>query len=542
MNSKEKIINSDKDKVLLFFIISCGILIRVFMAYWHFTHVDDVGVLVQYLLQNQGTNEINQGMALARNWTYAPLQGIFTSLLVNKTFSYRLNVFMSRIPSCLFGIAAIFVFYKILRKMAFEKTKYLLPLFCALLCFSWENIIYSAQAEPYEIVVFWGYVIILSAFQKFYESWKKSFFYLVVFSFGCYAHYQFFILIFSYYLALFVCNLREKNNLIRICTISFGNLLLSLPILKLFFTLNRLKNGLNWNRGLGDQFFLTLSSEHLVNNIKHFFKFFTCNTFYVFKYFFTIDSFDILSTVLAIILLSFAFVGFFYLHKKNLLLALYSDFVIFIVVVLVTKQKLTFGPSRHILFIYPMFMIFLCYGVLFLRDIFSSIFVQKQIIPIKIILVALCSSFLFSLLREIGNRKNLLSEKELNKLAKEYSPDFIYGTAWTPDICAMEIDGYSEEFYWIDRGLQKKTAHPLRSNKYLIINRCISIENLFSRKNDRFFYHLESHEEKFKEANFSDFNVIYKKEISLPTEIEYAQKYFNYPNGLCLYVIESIEE
>lgn len=72
----------------------------------------------------------------------------------------------------------------------------------------------------------------------------------------------------------------------------------------------------------------------------------------------------------------------------------------------------------------------------------------------------------------------------------------------------------------------------------MVLNRCLTIEDLFFRKNDRFFYQLENYDERFKNANFKDFKLLYKKEISLTTETEYAQKYSNNPNGLHIYILE----
>lgn len=542
MTIEEKIRNSDKEKIVLYAIVCMGIIIRLFMAYWHFTHVDDVGVLVQYLSQDQAKNEIEAGRIIANSWTYAPLQGIFTSLLVNKVFPYRLNVFMGRLPSCLLGIISLFLVLKNSRFLCKDKRMYFMAFGCALLSFSWENIIYSAQTEPYEIVVFFGLLLILSAFQKFYENWKMTLLYLVVFTLGCYGHYQFFILIFCYYAALFLCNLKNKNNLIRICTVSLANLLMTLPLICFFIVANRMANGINWNRGLGDQFLLTLSSSHIINNFRHFLKFFAYNTFYLYKYFFTVDTFNIVSSIFAALLMFLAIVGFFFVHKKNMILGIFSDFLILITVVLVVMQKLTFGPSRHCLYIYPMLLMFLCYGVLCFFDLCNK-FGQQKIFAsaLKATTAFLFISFLFSLPREVGNRKNFWTEEYVNNLIAEYSPEYIYNADWSCEFRIMDLKNCDVvycppggAYYW--RTVLKNNSLENKKHRYLIVNRMISLNSVFDA--GFFISDFEKITDDFRNEKKSIFDVVFKKELFIETEIEYAQKYWNWGNGLHIYVLD----
>lgn len=538
---ENKLNNSERGNTILFVILCIGIFIRIFMAYWHFTHVDDIAVLLTYIFEKQSTNELLQGFKMAQTFTYAPIQGVFNSLLVNKIFPYRLNIFMSRIPSCIFGILSIFLTIKISSYLDMEKNKYLKIFICALICFSWENIIYSAQAEPYSIIVFFGFILILSAFQKFYENWKLTFLYLCIFTIGCYSHYQFFILIFCYYVALYACNLKNKDNFIRIFVVSIGNFLLALPLLYFFVLESKIDRGINWNAGICGQFALSFPNSDISTSIFYFIKFFIRNIFYIFKYFFTIDSFDFVSTLFAFFLLLIAATGLFYMHKKNRILAIFSDILILVIMVMVTKQKLTFGPSRHSLYIYPMLLLLISYGLVFLSEAFINneklhIF---QNFSINAALGILCISFVFSLPRELGNRKNLWSEKEINKIADEYSVDFIFGTAWSPDIAAMHFDGYKYT-YWGQYvvALDKYNKTGSINHRFFIVSRWMPLKEMFAKPIiDQ--YHKEAFNSFFSEHDIDDFNILYEKEINLETEVEYASRYYsNCPNGLYLYVIE----
>lgn len=540
---------------LIFF----GIAIRLFMSWWHFTHCDDVGIIRTFFSWNEGLNEIKRGYNFASSWTYAPLQGIFMSLLVNRTFPYRLNIFMSRLPSCLFGIACLFLAVKIACFFFKEdqgKKPYFPVFVIALVSLSWENIIYSAQAEPYIIIVFFGLLLILSAFQKFYEDWRMSIKYLAVFTLGCYGHYQFFILIFCYYVALGICNVRNRKKLIRICTLSLANLLLVLPLILFFIQKERFNRGIAWNRGHDFQFYLRLPDTHFAGKLLQALKFFVRNTFYLYKFFFTTDSFDIAGNIFAFLLLFTAAVGFFFMHKKNKVLAVFSDLLTVITGILVEKQKLTFGPSRHCLFLYPMLWLFICYGLSWFMEQGKNTDTRKKALDcsVRTAFAFLVVSFAFSLPREIGNRKNFISERAIQELAEQYSFRYIYVPGWVYDFQAMPLKSFDEV-----RIVSPGTNLFMNSNTVLNDRRCLIISHTVSFKDffDSEGIYLQNMRNDFEScsADFSDIsiektNLLYKKEINVykagkiaspqtrGTEVEYAQKYDNFGNGLCLYVIE----
>lgn len=140
-------------KVAVFSIIVIGIMLRLYWMEHHFTHFDDIGLISCLVsLKEQGEPLIGYQRW---GWTYAPFQVFITGLFVNPSFSYKTNLILGRLPSCIAGILSILAMYQ-LAGQAFKNKKNvkILQLIAILLIsVSWENIIYSAQAEPYQIGV-----------------------------------------------------------------------------------------------------------------------------------------------------------------------------------------------------------------------------------------------------------------------------------------------------------------------------------------------------------------------------------------------------
>lgn len=262
MDLKDKIVGNVKNillcKKFVIFSFVLGIGIRIFMAAVHFTHVDDTGAMNDIMSKKMmGLNEIE----IAKNfWTYAPMQILFSAILVNNKLGYKMNIFLGRLPSLICGIAAMFMAVKFAKKF-FETEKHrdalvvILTLICSL---SWENIIYSAQAEPYEIVVLGGMILIYCMACKFYENWKSTVLAAIIFTVCCYSHYQFFILLFAMYVAVFICNMKNRKNIIRICAAGAGNFFLTIPLLILMKNTGMFDKTINWNIGIGGRFLFSL--------------------------------------------------------------------------------------------------------------------------------------------------------------------------------------------------------------------------------------------------------------------------------------------
>lgn len=96
---------------------------------------------------------------------------IFYALLVNRKQSYILNVFLGRLPSLVCGIFSIPAAFFFMRKNMNGKV-IVFPII--LITLFWENIIYTAKAEPYVIVVLCGFLILFFLQANEYRNRTKS--------------------------------------------------------------------------------------------------------------------------------------------------------------------------------------------------------------------------------------------------------------------------------------------------------------------------------------------------------------------------------
>lgn len=534
---KENIITF-KNALYLIFVL--GMAIRIYMAFVHFTHVDDLGAINAILRKEEsGLNELE----VAKNfWTYAPFQIVLSGILTNVRLGYSANIFLGRLPSLLSGILVLFLAYKLLdRLLADNNKRESVLLFCMILCgFSWENIIYSAQMEPYEILVLFSFGLLYSITVKFYRNWKSTLIATLFFTLGCYSHYQFFILVFAMYISLFIINIKKKQDLIRICLAGIGNVALTVPLLITMKNGGMFERSVNWNKGRGDCFlFMLPDGIAFWEKINYVLKFFSTNTFLIFKYFLTVNSFGVFSTLLTIILIGISLIGVIYLHKKYIELAVYGDILASVALVMIWKGTLTYGPSRHMLFVFPSFIILIAMGI---ACVFNNDKYERYVfLALRILGLGCIICFLFSLPDEIAGRKNYFSEKEINKLASEYSPDFIFGTKYTVDLYNMYIEGYNNLSDIAVGWCQKYDIDSADiATRFMMISRTTSVNDFLDRTEDVVFTeNARSHGFDHVADQFPQYKVLFNKAVPIGREVEYASKYYNnYPNGLNIYILE----
>lgn len=538
---RRNILIRERNKISIDYFMICviisGILIRIYLSVNHFTHYDDVGY-INFLnaLKRDGNGNWDVGWMSARPWTYAPLQSILTSSLIDIKLGYQLNIILGRFFSCASGIVVLIIAFRFLKGIFSKEITLLL---ITILSFSWENIIYSAQAEPYEVVVLFGFVLLSLEYAKFYEDWKKTIAVSILFIAGCYSHYQFFILLFAFYIAIFFTNIKRKMEVIRIVICGIINILGTIPLLHFMIQYGKFERTLNWNIGIGGAFHF--STERCPQSVfSYVLNFITENTYLIFKYFFTIASFNMISNVLAIVFIIFSILGLVRVHKKCKFLAIYSDMVFLVLMVMILKGSLTYGPSRHMLFVFPVMLILIGVGVDCFITTLKNIEINKTVEFVTGVLI-LC--FILSLPTTIADRKNNISEEKLQEIVARYSPDFIYGFSWTNDLYLMNFDGYDNlsGSYGANDGWVQKYYNDEDIDRYIILSRNISIEEFYNRGDlqQQFCDKLILYGLSNVVDNLKNYEVIYKKEIPNGVEVEYASEYYvNYPNGYHLYVLE----
>lgn len=524
--------------------ILVGIVFRVLMAIIHFTHVDDIGVTNFIIHQQQITegNEIDLATEAASFWTYGPLQILFTSNLVNENMSYLFNIFMGRLPSLFCGVVSVLLIYKLMKQINADEV-YAMLLTIVLVSLSWENIIYSAQMEPYAMGFLFSVIMVYFVIQRFYEKWSTTILATLLFSIGCYAQYQMFMLVFAIYIVSFLGNMKNKQNLGRVIFTGAVNVVSSIPLLLFLFDTNKLSRSINWNMGKDGMFlYQNPAAGNVLEQVWYAITFFAKNIFICFKYMFLADSFYYIANIMTVVLLLLCGLGIWYVHKdkKYIIFAAFHDFMMIILLVMIIAGKLTLGPSRHILFIVPVWTMLIYFGAVQLKNMPC---IGKWYI--KILTVSICLSvalFVFSIPKEVSTRRNLVSEQQIQNLVDEYEPGIIYTDPYLNNLFLISVDGYSNlsKATW-NGWLQKPDigSRPQTNDKIILMSRNYTLDDFRDKETERIegllkYYNLDT-----EWSNFDKYSVVYKKEIRTDAEVEYARKYYwNYPNGLFVYVLE----
>lgn len=535
--------NGRKD-IDVYLCIVIGIIFRVIMSIIHFTHVDDIGIANYILMLQQVTNgnEVELVKKFVTFWTYGPLQILFTQNLINENMSYPFIIFMGRLPSLICGAIFVCLIYKLLNRINSTSKSALLLAIC-IVSLSWENIIYSAQMEPYSMGLLFCTIVVYFVIFKFYEEWHTTIIATLLFSIGCYAQYQMFILVFSMYVVMFLGNLKNRKYLGKILFAGGINFVSAVPLLLFLWDTGKVSRGVNWNVGENGAFyFRNIIGENIVERLQSAGIFFLKNIVICFKYMFLANSFQYVANILTILLLLCAGLGIYYVHKNKeyLMFALFHDLTIVILLVMIIMGKLTFGPSRHILFIVPIWVLLIYFGIIQFTNCAKHKKIYDQMIRMCIGLIAVL--FVFSIPKEIFSRKNLISEEYINNLINKFEPGIIYTEPNLNDLFLFDIYEYSNfsDATWTG-WLQKSdiNVRPKSGDSIILMSRNYTLDDFNITEKLRFEGILKYYNLDIEWGNFDRYSVAYKKEIQTNAEVEYAREYYrNYPNGLHVYVLK----
>lgn len=193
-------------KILLVLIFAAGTILRILMSWKHFTHYDDVGLIASLCrIGEKFTERLNYRDI---GWTYAPFQIGIISLLIDEKWGYTGNIILGRLPSLVFSIINTGLLSYLLLKRC--KNKFAAFFAIVLMTFSWENIIYAAQAEPYSIGVTAMLICIILYFRIIEEKKLNVIMAAVICVWSCYAGYQMLMYVFVLYLSVFIFLLPER--------------------------------------------------------------------------------------------------------------------------------------------------------------------------------------------------------------------------------------------------------------------------------------------------------------------------------------------
>lgn len=572
-----------KRMLILGIIIVMGTMVRIYFAYHHFTHYDDIGYLnscygtsrygsyVQELLEGIGflnnifvnleSNLIFKWMDVCVTWTYAPLQEIMNIAILSilpESTSLAMYLFIGRLPSMLFGVGAILGAYfcveKITNKFGMVYSHKFGIMASLIIAFTYENIIYSAQAEPYSIGVFALFLYIKWLLDVEFKS-KKTFYMLSVFNILLFLiQYHFVIIIASSYMVIFIEMILKRNykEIKKIIGSGLCTVIMLLPVICIFLTKGLLDRGTNWNIGIDEQFLFAISdTSSLLTNIRDICCFFISNTIIVIRSFFVYHTSNIYSNSVAIILIIIMVLGFINLHLKQnrdlFRLTILMDGIVIITTILIVLQKMTYSPSRHIMYLYPIYIIYLCMGIMFIHSCMRCKLSSETVDRIVLLIILMISFliigvFTFTLKDEIECRNNLITEEYVQELLEEYEPDVLFLGNRTFDGYLMgdfegyyKLDGEFNNPLWTCCYVKENIVIGEEEEEYMMmfVHRHTSV----TLEDEESFVQvlLGEQDEYYLEVE----NCIYNYELPEMVEVEYARDvFYNCGNGLTINIYE----
>lgn len=469
------------DAVLVFiiFIIFCAT--RYLMFGNHFTHYDDIfgpyliqvisnydqqyfisqvqkygsslgpdiqAFLISTFVENEALfsfiKRLIGAISISMVSTFAPIQFIFTALIIDFNLSYPDFIERMRLPSLIFAFGSFWMLVLYSRLFEHPIRKILLITGCTLLTVSWMSIIYTSQAETVIIGLF-AVFILFFIIQKIYNkelSFINSIFLGFILSILCFSHYQVMFFLPGFYLGyLFAYNSQKFwPRLFSLIPAVIINLL-SVAIIYFVFLSHRLgvNPGVHWNAGLNNEFLWSPAylENGFVDSLVNIINFFFINSLKVLYGIFGFrETFDLLSIFFALFLFIFSLYGIYRLGKTHKLRHLFFFILItiFVWTFLIFIQKLTFSPTRHSLVLIPIVITLFAFGI-------SEIFTKNKFLQNfkNIFLIAFCfihiSFFLESYSRIYQQRTNpFLYDVNILNLIDEYNISGIASYGHTGDL------------------------------------------------------------------------------------------------------------
>ncbi len=437
-------------------ILLAGISVRGYMWINHFADCDDLGVAIS-ILRGQSKAEwslgnCKEGFLSFRNfgWTYAPLQVAATSLLLCPALSYKATIALGRLPSFFSGCFALILTWIILEYLFKEnkqrgQVKLTVLAGILLMATSYENIIYSAQMEPYAVGVL-GSIIFFGLLKWNKDDFKPILTALIVAPICC-SQYQMFVLAFAFFAVYLFKNLRKRKELIKVSISAIISVILTERVWLDFLRNNRGSRGVNWNIGVDGQYLFLPNGRSGIEMIRYTLTFLIVNLKECFQYLLLPCKIVEISNILAIIILLIAVFGLVKMHRKENLawrdVALFIDIILAAQIFLVLLGKLTLGPSRHLLVLVPVFLVCICYGLYVLLGMFRKKIIGYILCGMTDILIL--TLFLFELPEQIQLRSNKVSEEYMQDLLSEHNVDFMLTYGYSMDVYAMNLEGYETE-------------------------------------------------------------------------------------------------
>lgn len=473
--------------IILFFAI--WIYIRFSWFDEHFTHYDDIkvdqftnykidlfemefGSLADrnspykelyhliYMIAAKPYNWISYAINFSRYWHYAPGQFILTFALLPLASSYESTKFFGRFPSLLSGIAALFLCWKLIKKITGKDSVALSA--TAVAGFSWQCIIYCMNMGNYEIIICMGFaaaLFVLSALEK--DTWKAWLVCAVWIGIMSWFQYQAVCLFggaaFVVLLKGLLSKEKKKKTAGCLAVMCIGYLLVVLPLLSFAY----LEGDPTWNMGVHGEYLYQMSLD-----IGYTLRFFVVNSLKVFKAMLLPVALDrpyanvMAGSYLLLFLTGIAagISGYRSPDEKKkcrFYITLFWIGVIAAEYFFVFIGKFTLSPTRHSNVMIPAYVTEMAFGIQWLAQRCNRQYIQK-LAPVAVTGII----GILWLINETGirqQRTDLFTEEKIQGILSEFHPDLVIDCSapqlWYllgDEYTRREIIDYQTDFYDLD--------------------------------------------------------------------------------------------
>lgn len=153
--------------------------------------------------------------------------------------------------------------------------------------------------------------------------------------------------------------------------------------------------------------------------------------------------------------------------------------------------------------------------------------------------------FVFSVPTEVATRKNLISEKYLCGLIDKYEPRFIFTEVNLNDLYLFNLGEFTNNSEPVGQGWLQNVdieVTPRKNDTIILMSKNYSFDDIGNMDHTMRqqlaekvnYFNLDT-----AWADLDNYTILYKKEVQTDAEVEYARKYYwNFPNGLYLYVLK----
>ena len=396
------------------------ICIGVFQAYKmvpsHFAQIDDIGVAESLMIRNldyrdncelnlptiQGKFfsliyaekekvckklvQFNRLTIIPSLWTYAPVQFWLTQALLqpNTQYSYEEVKWRGRLPSFIFYVLGSIAFYWMLltSDLGFRGRSSLALAMTAMIVFSLEERIHAAQMHSYAIGVLANVLIIWPLFTL--RNIKNKSFLLTSMLALCIAigvgmQYQGMLLVASGLLAIGLSAPTQLKNQSFAIRYAYLTALLSGLIYLLVGNIFGMSNrAINWNAGPNGEFIVQGNGLHerAIDFIRLITSY-SAENLYAITSGIELDHYG--AQLFGGLVLILCVLGFLYLclrakNDRYRFILLFISIYLTVYFSLVFLGKLTFSPTRHLLYFLPLVVLLLGYGIIFLLNYISQRF------------------------------------------------------------------------------------------------------------------------------------------------------------------------